>query len=112
MEVPAFPSRAIVCCKLIKRLLQFFAKRNLRGERQSHKAEAITCTKAEMQMLKADTSVKDSLAGKRQRCAWSFPYALTVVKNSSFGQWYTTAQSCLKTGMSVKHRQQEIQRSS
>lgn len=34
-----------------------------------------------MQMLKADTSVKDSLTGKRQRCAWSFPYALTVIKN-------------------------------
>ena len=31
-----------------------------------------------MQMLKADTSVKDSLAGKRQRCAWSFDYALSV----------------------------------
>ena len=37
-----------------------------------------------MQMLKADTSVKDSLAGKRQRCAWSFPYALAVVKNWAF----------------------------
>ena len=31
-----------------------------------------------MQMLKADSSVKDSLAGKRQRCAWSFDYALSV----------------------------------
>ena len=31
-----------------------------------------------MQMLKADTSVKDSLAGKRQRCAWSFDYAISV----------------------------------
>ena len=31
-----------------------------------------------MQMLKADTSVKDSLAGKRQRCAWSFNYAISV----------------------------------
>ena len=31
-----------------------------------------------MQMLKADTSVKDSLAGKRQRCAWSFDYAMSV----------------------------------
>ena len=31
-----------------------------------------------MQMLKVDTSVKDSLAGKRQRCAWSFEYALSV----------------------------------
>ena len=31
-----------------------------------------------VQMLKADTSVKDSLAGKRQRCAWSFQYALSV----------------------------------
>ena len=37
-----------------------------------------------MQILKADTSVKDSLAGKRQRCAWSFPYALAVVKNWAF----------------------------
>ena len=37
-----------------------------------------------MQMLRADTSVKDSLAGKRQRCAWSFPYALSVVKNWAF----------------------------
>ena len=37
-----------------------------------------------MQMLKVDTSVKDSLTGKRQRCAWSFPYALTVVKNWAF----------------------------
>lgn len=34
-----------------------------------------------MQMLRADTSVKDSLAGKRQRCAWSFDYALSVVKH-------------------------------
>ena len=34
-----------------------------------------------MQMLKADTSVRDSLAGKRQRCAWSFDYALSVVRN-------------------------------
>ena len=34
-----------------------------------------------MQMLKTDTSVKDSLAGKRQRCAWSFDYALSVVRN-------------------------------
>ena len=34
-----------------------------------------------MQMLKADTSVKDSLAGKRQRCAWSFDYALSVAAN-------------------------------
>lgn len=34
-----------------------------------------------MQMLKADNSVKDSLAGKRQRCAWSFDYALSVVRN-------------------------------
>ena len=34
-----------------------------------------------MQMLKADSSVKDSLAGKRQRCAWSFDYALSVVRN-------------------------------
>lgn len=31
-----------------------------------------------MQMLKSDTSVKDSLAGKRQRCAWSFDYAISV----------------------------------
>ena len=37
-----------------------------------------------MQMLKADTSVKDSLVGKRQRCAWSFPYALAVLKNWAF----------------------------
>lgn len=37
-----------------------------------------------MQMLKADVSVKDSLTGKRQRCAWSFPYALSVVKNWAF----------------------------
>ena len=37
-----------------------------------------------MQMLKADTSVKDSLTGKRQRCAWSFPYALSFVKNWAF----------------------------
>lgn len=34
-----------------------------------------------MQMLKADTSVKDSLAGKRQRCAWSFDYALSVASS-------------------------------
>ena len=34
-----------------------------------------------MQMLKTDTSVKDSLTGKRQRCAWSFDYALSVVRN-------------------------------
>ena len=34
-----------------------------------------------MQMLKADNSVMDSLAGKRQRCAWSFDYALSVVRN-------------------------------
>ena len=39
-----------------------------------------------MQMLKADTSVKDSLTGKRQRCAWSFSYALSVVKNWDFSQ--------------------------
>lgn len=37
-----------------------------------------------MQMLKADTSVKGSLAAKLQRCAWSFPYALSVVKNWAF----------------------------
>ena len=37
-----------------------------------------------MQMLKADTSVKDSLAGKRQRCAWSFDYALSVASNFAF----------------------------
>jgi predicted transposase YbfD/YdcC len=37
-----------------------------------------------MQMLKADSSVKDSLAGKRQRCAWSFDYAMTVVKQWAF----------------------------
>ena len=34
-----------------------------------------------MQMLKADSTVKDSLAGKRQRCAWSFDYALSVALN-------------------------------
>ena len=34
-----------------------------------------------MQMLKADTTVKDSLTGKRQRCAWSFDYALSVALN-------------------------------
>lgn len=33
-----------------------------------------------MQMLKADTTVKDSLTGKRQRCAWSFNYAMNVVR--------------------------------
>ena len=38
-----------------------------------------------MQMLKADTSVKDSLAGKRQRCAWSFDYALSVVRFYALG---------------------------
>ena len=38
-----------------------------------------------MQMLKADSSVKDSLAGKRQRCAWSFDYALSVVRNFALG---------------------------
>ena len=37
-----------------------------------------------MQMLKADTSVNDSLAGKRQRCAWSFDYALSVIRNYAF----------------------------
>lgn len=37
-----------------------------------------------MQMLKADTSVKGSLTSKLQRCAWSFPYALSVVKNWAF----------------------------
>ena len=37
-----------------------------------------------IEMLKADASVKDSLAGKRQRCAWSFSYALTVVNNWAF----------------------------
>ena len=34
-----------------------------------------------MQMLRADKTVKDSLAGKRQRCAWSFDYAMTVASN-------------------------------
>ena len=38
-----------------------------------------------MQMLKADTSVKDSLKGKRQRCAWSFEYAMNVVQKWAFG---------------------------
>ena len=38
-----------------------------------------------MQMLKADTSVKDSLKGKRQRCAWSFDYAMVVVKRWALG---------------------------
>ena len=38
-----------------------------------------------MQMLKADTSVKDSLKGKRQRCAWSFDYAMNVVKQWALG---------------------------
>ena len=37
-----------------------------------------------MQMLKADTSVKDSLAGKRQRCAWSFDYAISVATGFAF----------------------------
>ena len=38
-----------------------------------------------MQMLKADTSVKDSLQGKRQRCAWSFEYAMKVVQQWALG---------------------------
>ena len=38
-----------------------------------------------MQMLKADTSVKDSLKGKRQRCAWSFDYAMNVDKQWALG---------------------------
>lgn len=38
-----------------------------------------------MQMLKADTSVKDSLKGKRQRCAWSFDYAMDVVSRWALG---------------------------
>ena len=37
-----------------------------------------------MQMLKADTTVRDSLAGKRQRCAWSFDYAIAVATNYAF----------------------------
>ncbi len=38
-----------------------------------------------MQMLKADETVKDSLTGKRQRCAWSFDYAMTVIKQWALG---------------------------
>jgi len=38
-----------------------------------------------MQMLKADTSVKDSLQGKRQRCAWSFEYAMNIVQRWALG---------------------------
>ncbi len=38
-----------------------------------------------IQMLKADTSVQDSLKGKRQRCAWSFDYAMNVVKHWALG---------------------------
>ena len=38
-----------------------------------------------MQMLKADTSVKDSLKGKHQRCAWCFDYAMNVVKHWALG---------------------------
>ena len=37
-----------------------------------------------MQMLKADTTVRDSLAGKRQRCAWSFDYAIAVATYYAF----------------------------
>ena len=36
-------------------------------------------------MLKADTSVQDSLKGKRQRCAWSFDYAMNVIKHWALG---------------------------
>lgn len=32
-----------------------------------------------MQMIKADTSVKGSLSEKRQRCAWSFDFACSLV---------------------------------
>lgn len=47
--------------------------------RLGHAAIVInTLRKLCMQMLKADSSVKDSLAGKRQRCAWSFDYAISV----------------------------------
>lgn len=34
-----------------------------------------------MQMLKADKSVKGSLAEKRQRCAWVFEFACSVIDN-------------------------------
>ena len=34
-----------------------------------------------LQMLKADTSVKGSLTEKRQRCAWSFDFACSIVEN-------------------------------
>lgn len=37
-----------------------------------------------MQMLKTDTSFNGSLTSKLQRCTWSFPYALSVVKNWAF----------------------------
>jgi hypothetical protein len=34
-----------------------------------------------MQMLKMDTSWKGSLVAERQRCAWPFDYAQSVLKN-------------------------------
>ena len=34
-----------------------------------------------MQMLKADKSVKGSMTEKRQRCAWVFEFACSVIDN-------------------------------
>ena len=35
-----------------------------------------------MQLLKADTSVKGSMKSKLLRCAWDFPYALSVLQKA------------------------------
>ena len=37
-----------------------------------------------MQMLKSDTSIKDSVSSKLLRCSWDFDYALRVVANCPF----------------------------
>jgi predicted transposase YbfD/YdcC len=50
--------------------------------RMGHAAQVLNIIrKLCMQMLKMDTSWKGSLAAKRQRCAWSFDYAQSVLKN-------------------------------
>ena len=38
--------------------------------------------KLAFQLLKSDTSVKGSMQAKRQRCAWDFNYALTVIRSA------------------------------
>lgn len=50
--------------------------------RMGHAAQVLNIIrKLCMQMLKMDTSWKGYLVAKRQRCAWSFDYAQSVLKN-------------------------------